>query len=145
MLKVFLAGPIHGFEDRQEYRDRIKAVLRRFGYEVVDPWERERKVYQKSAGDRDWWKKAKPEDFVRRDLEDIRRCDVFVAYLPTLSAGTCMELFYAKLCGKRTIVVCEIPDPSPWIVVHSDMLLRSIEELEAFLRQRPAAGAGGGI
>ncbi len=136
MLKVFVAGPIHGFEDKQDYRRVIAQLLRKFGYEPVDPWEREREIYQRSSKDRSWWRRAKPEEFVRRDLEDIERCDALIAYLPTLSAGACMELFYAKLRGKKTVVVCELPDPSPWIVVHSDVLLKSTVELESYLREK---------
>ena len=72
--------------------------------------------------------------FIKRDLEDIEKCDVLVAYLPRFSAGTCMELFYAKLKRKKTICVCQIENPSPWIVVHSDVLLESIEDVEDVLR-----------
>ena len=73
--------------------------------------------------------------FIRRDLEDIEKCDVLVAYLPKLSAGTCMELFYAKIKEKRTICICTIENPSPWIAFHSDVMLKSIGELEPVLRQ----------
>jgi len=40
-------------------------------------------------------------DFIKRDLEDIEKCDVLIAYMPKLSAGTCMELFYAKMRGRK--------------------------------------------
>jgi len=73
-------------------------------------------------------------DFIRRDLEDIEKCDVLVAYLPTLSAGTCMELFYAKLKKKETICICQFENPSPWITVHSDIILTGIEKLEKALK-----------
>ena len=79
-MKVFVAGPIHGFEDKQDYRRVIAQLLRKFGYEPVDPWEREREIYQRSSKDRSWWRRAKPEEFVRRDLEDIERCDALIAY-----------------------------------------------------------------
>ena len=72
---------------------------------------------------------------LKRDLEDIERCDVLVAYLPRLSAGTCMEFFCAKLKEKRTICVCPIENPSPWIVVHSDVIVKKFEELERVLKQ----------
>jgi hypothetical protein len=53
--------------------------------------------------------------------------------LPKLSAGTCMELFQAKRKGKKVIVVSEMECVSPWIVVHSDIILRNIEELKGVL------------
>ncbi|MBC7131087.1 hypothetical protein H5T51_07725 [Candidatus Bathyarchaeota archaeon] len=68
--------------------------------------------------------------FVRRDLEDIEGCDVLIAYLPRLSAGTCMELFYAKLKGKATICICRLRNPSPWIIAHSDILIQRISDLQ---------------
>jgi len=83
-----------------------------------------------------WWNRVPAANFIRRDLEDIEKCDILVAHLPKLSAGTCMELFYAKLKGKRIICICQIENPSPWIIIHSDIILKKIEELEEVLRQR---------
>ncbi|MEM2527705.1 MAG: nucleoside 2-deoxyribosyltransferase [Candidatus Bathyarchaeia archaeon] len=132
--KVFISGPIQGMEDRQGYRDKISALLVRFGYEPIDPWRRERILYR--GPPEDWWNRIPVRDFIRRDLEDIERCDALVAYLPRLSAGTCMELFYAKLRGKKTITVCGLKNPSPWIIEHSDIFVRSIREFEKILRER---------
>jgi len=96
--KVFLSGPIQGMEDNQSYRDVIRGVCLRCGYEPIDPWLREKVIYK--GADPDWWRNI-PKDFIKRDLEDIEKCDLLVAYLPRLSAGTCMELFYAKLRAKE--------------------------------------------
>ncbi|MEM1536375.1 MAG: hypothetical protein QXT10_02900 [Candidatus Bathyarchaeia archaeon] len=73
--------------------------------------------------------------FYKRDLEDIEKCDVLIAYMPRLSAGTCMELFYAKLKGKRTICICQLENPSPWIIAHSDITIKRIKELEEALNK----------
>jgi nucleoside 2-deoxyribosyltransferase len=131
--KVFVSGPIQGVETEQSYRDTIRKICVRCGYEVVDPWEREKIMYRGTEAG--WWNRVPAADFIKRDLEDIERCDVLVAYFPGLSAGTCMELFYAKFKGKRTICICEIPNPSPWIIVHSDIILKKIEELEDALKK----------
>jgi hypothetical protein len=56
-----------------------------------------------------------------------------VVYLPTLSAGACMEMFYAKRKGKKVIVVSEIKCLSPWIVFHSDSIIKNFSELEETL------------
>ena len=130
--RVFISGPIQGMEDNQSYRKVIRDICLRCGFEPVDPWLREKVLYR--AG------KIKKLDmssagFIKRDLEDIERCDILVAYLPRLSAGTCMELFYAKLKGKRTITICELENPSPWIIAHSDILLGKIMDLEEHLRK----------
>jgi hypothetical protein len=58
-----------------------------------------------------------------------------VVYLPILSAGACMELFYAKRKGKTVIVVSEIECLSPWIVGHADKVLKSFGELEQALKK----------
>jgi nucleoside 2-deoxyribosyltransferase len=131
--KVFISGPIQNVETKQAYRDVISEICIRCGYEPVDPWKREKILYRTTEPN--WWSKVPPADFIKRDLEDIEKCDVLVAYFPRLSAGTCMELFYAKLKGKKTICICQIENPSPWIIAHSDMIIKKIEELEHALRQ----------
>jgi nucleoside 2-deoxyribosyltransferase len=100
---------------------------------VIDPWLREKIIYRKDEPC--WWTKVPATDFVQRDLEDIENCDVLIAYLPRLSAGTCMELFYAKRISKKVIVVSEMDCLSPWIVVHSDVILKSFNELEDALKK----------
>lgn len=119
-------------EKKQSYRKRIGALLAKYGYEILDPWEREKIHYKSSQGNN---LQPFPGDFIRRDLEDIDKCDVFVAYLPRLSAGTCMELFYAKLREKRTITICRLKNPSPWIVAHSDAIVKNLKEFERVLKE----------
>ena len=131
--KVFLSGPIQGMEENQSYRDVIRNICLRCGYEAIDPWLRERVIYR--GAEPNWWRNVPTKGFIKRDLEDIEKCEVLIAYLPRLSAGTCMELFYAKLKGKRTITVCEIENPSPWIIAYSDVILNRIEDLEDLLRK----------
>jgi len=46
-----------------------------------------------------------------------------------------MELFHARLKGKKPVGTCSIETPTPWIIVHSDMILKDIEELESVLKQ----------
>jgi len=131
--KVFLSGPIQGMETRQSYRERLRRLLLRYGYEPIDPWQREKVLYR-GPSDR-WWSNVPTGDFVQRDLEDIERCDLLIAYLPRLSAGTCMELFYAKMKGKKTVTICHLKNPSPWLIAHSDVTLRNMRELEELLKK----------
>jgi len=133
--KAFISGPIQGMENEQGYREVIGKICVQLGYDVIDPWLREKIIYRKDEPC--WWTKVPATDFIQRDLEDIENCDVLIAYLPQLSAGTCMELFYAKRISKKVIIVSEMDCLSPWIVVHSDMILKSIEELEDALKQLP--------
>jgi len=131
--KAFISGPIQGAETEQSYRHVIREICIRCGYEPVDPWQREKIIYK--GTELGWWMKVPVAGFIRRDLEDIEKCDVLIAYLPRLSAGTCMELFYARLKGKKTICICRIDNPSPWIIVHSDIILEDIDELEGVLKR----------
>jgi nucleoside 2-deoxyribosyltransferase len=130
--KAFISGPIQGMETRQSYREAIRRICIRCGYEPIDPWQREKIIYR--GEEHGWWEKVPAADFIKRDLEDIEKCDVLIAYMPKLSAGTCMELFYAKMRGKKTICICKIKNPSPWITTHSDIILRRIGELESALK-----------
>jgi len=127
--RVFLAGPIQGFEDVQEYRATLTSVLEKAGCEVLDPWLREKLIYRGDV------ESDKLKVLVEKDLRDIDGCDIFLAYMPILSAGVCMELFYAKRSGKKTVVICEIENSSPWIVVHADYIFKSIEEFRKSLEQ----------
>ncbi len=133
MKKVFIAGPIQGVENEQEYRKIITDICKRLSFEVIDPWNREKVLYRKEEPT--WWKKVPPSEFVQRDLDDAERCDFMIVYLPKLSAGACMELFYAKKKGKKIILVSEMDCLSPWIVVHTDIIVKNFKELEDILKQ----------
>jgi hypothetical protein len=131
--KVFISGPILGMENSQGYRQTIAQIIEDAGFEVIDPWLREKVLYK--GDERCWWDKVPTFDFIQRDLYDADRCDVIVVYLPILSAGACMELFYAKRQGKIVIVVSEIECLSPWIIGHSDIVLKSFDSLEHELKK----------
>ena len=131
--KAFISGPILGMETNQSYRKTITEIVVRLGFDVIDPWNREKILYQ--GDDRCWWDKVPTFDFIQRDLDDADRCDLMVVYLPILSAGACMEMFYAKRQGKKIIVVSEIDCLSPWIIAHSDMVVKSLDHLEDALKK----------
>ncbi len=133
MKKAFISGPIQGMENDQGYRDIIARICIRLGFEVIDPWLREKVIY--SRDEPCWWDKVPVSGFVQRDLEDADRCDAMIVYLPRLSAGACMELFYAKRKGKRVVVISDLPCLSPWIVVHSDEVVKAFEDLEGALKR----------
>jgi hypothetical protein len=133
MKKAFISGPIQGMETEQGYREIIGEICSRLGFEVIDPWRREKVIYNQEEPC--WWAKVPASDFVQRDLDDADRCDVMIVYVPRLSAGACMELFYAKLKGKKVIVVSDLPCLSPWIVVHCDVIVKGFDALEAELKK----------
>jgi nucleoside 2-deoxyribosyltransferase len=131
--KVFISGPIVGMENDQGYRKTITEICVKLGFHVIDPWRREKIPYK--GDEQCWWSKVPARSFVQRDLDDAERCDVMIVYLPKLSAGACMELFYAKRKGKKIIVVSEMECLSPWIIVHSDAIVKGFNELEGALEK----------
>jgi len=133
--KAFIAGPIHGMEHDQSYRDDLKKILEECGYIVFDPWQREKVLYSQE-NQQGLTGKSNIAGFIKRDLRDIELCDIFVAYLPKISAGACMELFYAKQFNKTTIAIISFKDPSPWIIYHTDFILESIKDFEKFMKKR---------
>ncbi len=131
--KVFLSGPILGMENEQGYREIITKICVKLGFDVIDPWLREKVLYK--GDEKCWWSKVPAHGFVQRDLDDVEKCDVIIVYLPKLSAGACMELFYAKRKGKKVIVVSEMECLSPWIIIHSDAIVKKFNELEDVLKK----------
>lgn len=129
---IFISGPILGMENNQGYRAVITKICLKLGFEVIDPWRREKILYE--TDELCWWTNVSPIGFVQRDLHDAERCDIMIVYLPKLSAGACMELFYAKRKGKKVIVVSDMKCLSPWIIVHSDAIVKSFNELEDTLQ-----------
>jgi nucleoside 2-deoxyribosyltransferase len=132
--QVFISGPILGMENNQDYyRNFITSVSEKLGFAVIDPWKREKYLYSGkeldgcSSGD------CGKYAFVERDLADADKCDLMVVYLPKLSAGACMELFYAKRRGKTVIVVSDMEQLSPWIKFHCDIIINSLDKLEETL------------
>ncbi|HYB92811.1 MAG TPA: nucleoside 2-deoxyribosyltransferase [archaeon] len=129
---AFISGPIQGFETKQGYRKILAKILTENGYKVIDPWKRERVLYR-HVPYRKWWNNVPPRKFIQRDLKDIEKSDLLVAYLPRLSAGTLMELFYAKQKGKNTVVISRLKNPSPWIIEHVNLRFETIKQFEKWL------------
>jgi nucleoside 2-deoxyribosyltransferase len=133
MKKLFISGPILGMEKQQDYRQTITAIANKLDLEIIDPWKRERVLY--NGTEECWWDKVPTFEFIQRDLDDADRCNIMVVYLPIISAGACMEMFYAKRKGKHIIVVSPNKCLSPWIVYHSDIIIQSFDELEEALNK----------
>jgi nucleoside 2-deoxyribosyltransferase len=129
---AFVSGPIQGMETKQGYRKTLARILTKHGYKVLDPWKREHVLYRHISCQK-WWNKVPPNKFIQRDLEDIEKSDLLVAYLPKLSAGTLMELFYARQKGKITVIITRLKNLSPWIIVHSNLIFKTVKQFEKWL------------
>ncbi|MCL2287655.1 MAG: nucleoside 2-deoxyribosyltransferase domain-containing protein [Candidatus Bathyarchaeota archaeon] len=134
--QLFISGPILGMEDNQDYyRNIITTIGQKLGFEIIDPWKREKCDYTDVSEEYINQDNYKYLSIVQRDLDDADRCDVMVVYLPKLSAGACMEMFYAKRKGKTVIVVSDMPKLSPWIKVHCDITIKNFDLLEETLNK----------
>jgi len=75
--KIFISGPIQGMETNQSYRNAIRQICIRCGFEVIDPWEREKILYR--GTEEGWWNNVPIAAFIKRDLEDIEKRDLLIA------------------------------------------------------------------
>jgi len=126
--KVYIAGPVHGMEDNQRYRQKLKQILASKGFSAIDPLERQKLNSSNSTGI-----SLSPKEIINGDLNCLGECDFLVAFLPQVSAGTCMELFYAKTMNKKTIVISSMDALSPWIIGHADHIFKTAEDFENWL------------
>jgi nucleoside 2-deoxyribosyltransferase len=74
-------------------------------------------------------------EIVELDMDDINKCDAVLAHISQPSAGTSMEIFYAKyVLGKPVVVVNATGRPStPWVSYFSDSVVDTIEDAIRFL------------
>ena len=126
---VYLAGPIHGKTDAEaiDWREIATIALNTMGYKTLNPMDRDYRGREGEEGIKDL--------IVEGDKEDILNSEVILAYVPSPSAGTSMEILFANERGKMVISV--VPDPkktSPWIHYHSDEIVSSFGEAMDILR-----------
>lgn len=118
-MNVYLAGAINGKSDDEAngWRDRIIEALPDINF--LNPMDRD---YRGIEGDH-------TETIVEGDLADIDTADAFVAYCPSPSWGTAMEVLYAaRMCQLPVLlVVPENAGISPWLRYHSDAIVTSVD------------------
>lgn len=126
---VYLAGPINGCTDdeandwREKFIDLLADQMDVFG--VLDPMRRDYRGEEDGSVD----------EIVDGDKEDIRHCDIFLAYCWQPSWGTAMEMFYAHILGRLIILI--MPDGvkvSPWLRYHADHIVRTLDEAAELIR-----------
>ena len=146
-VHIYLAGPISFAEDLQDYRRSLTEGLLRLSpkFKIHDPWEREQcniqeiKSSTELAGAEE--KKAAAEDVITRDLEDISKCDMTIAYLFRIGVGSSMEIFWtSRILGKPVIVVFTPTDEGVegiplWLYGHANLIFQSKRGLYSWLRR----------
>jgi len=143
-VHIYLSGPISFAEDLQDYRRQLKEGLLKISQKFVihDPWEREQVESKDCDGDPELEElRHKAEKVIIRDLEDICNCDLVLAYMFRIGAGTSMEIFWANRILRKPVILIyqpaeEVRGPVPlWLVGHSNLILYSKRSLYSWLRK----------
>ena len=112
-MKIYLAGRINKCrpEDVNIWRMVYTKHLEELGHEVIDPAA---VVYP------DPMTYETAMKIVRKDTEDIRKCDVVIAKYDEPSVGTSMEIMYATSLNIPVLLVTRIPEGelSPWLLAN---------------------------
>jgi len=133
-MNVFLAGIIQGSKvaaeiHPQDWRGPIRAALERHLPQAD--------VYCHYGEHPDSITYELPEirSTFAEGLRHARACDVLVAFLPSASMGTAIEMHEAARHG--AVVLTITPMAANWVVrAYSDAIFPDVEALEAFLADR---------
>jgi len=122
---VYLAGPPYA----GEYRLRAAALVRRIGWEPVDPMRRDFRAR----------KQGQEAEIVEGDLAEIESCDAVLAAFTSPDEGTAMEAWYARILGKHVVAYTVGTPAHPWTIYVADAVY---SELERAVRALGAGHAG---
>lgn len=126
-MQVFIAGVMQGSRndrliDKQEYRRRITAALEKHVPDVViiDPFQ-----LNPDSVDYDG---DKARETFKTNTAKAADADVLIAYLPTASMGTAIEMWTAFSADKHIVVVS--PLVHNWVIqVTADEVLPDLDSL----------------
>lgn len=125
MTTLYLCGPINGRSDDDctGWREAVKAIHA----DCLDPMARDYRGRELEPGI--------AAEIVAGDIEDIEKSSVVLVYYDKPSVGTSMEVFFAKHnLGMRVVVIDKSDKPlSPWLLHHSDVVVKSIREALDYL------------
>jgi len=137
-MKIFLAGIIQGsiaepsIHD-QGWRDRIKGILARYLPEAEVYCHYSRHPHSIT------YDLPEIRSTIAEGNRQAREADVLVAYVPTASMGTAIEIYEAARHGRVVLTIS--PLSVNWVLrAYSDRIFDDIEAFEEFLR---SGGLGG--
>jgi hypothetical protein len=112
-MRVFIAGIMQGSRtdggiDAQDYRREIAQIVRRHvpGVEVLDPFE----LHSDGTG----YGSAQAKQTLLEMAALAGQVDVLVAYVPSASMGTAIEMWNAYQRGRRVYAISPLADN--WVV-----------------------------
>ncbi|MCP8308564.1 MAG: nucleoside 2-deoxyribosyltransferase [archaeon] len=129
MKKIIVCGAIANREISRIRR--IQSLLKEKGFHVIDQISDE--DYSKIKDFRD--KKGLAEEITKHDLNFIKKSDVLVALIDRPSYGVAVEIYFAKMMGKKVITMSKGKVPSPWPISFSDRIINDEEQLVSVLRE----------
>ncbi|MCJ7508257.1 MAG: hypothetical protein MUO85_05945 [candidate division Zixibacteria bacterium] len=129
--RFFLAGIIQGSKKgrnlhNQDYRKKIRFLLKKYFPQarIIDPV----KVHPNSAE----YASTKGKRVFHRSIEQAKGCDCFIAYLPTASMGTAIEMWECK--NKKIPIWTISPLRENWSVKFlSSRVFKNMREFEKFI------------
>jgi len=110
---------------------RIQSLLKEKGFHVIDQISDE--DYSKIKDFRG--NKSLAEEITKHDLDFIKKSDVLVALIDRPSYGVSVEIYFAKIMGKKVITMSKRSVPSPWPIALSDRIINDEEQLVSALRE----------
>jgi len=125
LKKVYLAGPIANCEDSEccGWREDLKRRLKPY-FILFDPLDRDYRGCDLSS-----WESVRT--LVSTDISLIEDSDIIFANFTRMGFGTPMEIKHAYDMEKRPTIITVVPKElslSPWVVYHSNVVFREIEE-----------------
>ena len=131
-MRVFIAGVMQGsrVDDRvssQHYRKVITQILKEnlAEIEIVDPWALH-------PGSEEYDTELARETFMSMNAQ-AGKVDVLIAYLPTASMGTAIEMWQAHRAGAQVLTIS--PMTANWVVkLLSSQVFPTLEAFEAFVK-----------
>jgi len=119
MKAVYLAGPINGCSDEEcmTWRAQARNLLSTGQFDILDPMDFD---FRGSEG-------RAAKEIVTTDLHAIAACDFLLVNANRPSWGTAMEVVRAWDAGKSVVAFADTDTPSPWLVMHTHAVVKSLE------------------
>ncbi len=123
---VYLCGPINGCNDSEahDWREDAKAKVGDM-FQFLDPMRRDYRGREMEPHIVD--------EIVDGDKQDLDNSNIILAFCPKPSVGTSMEILYFWERGGRVVIVHPNPNPSPWLVKHSEAIFPDFDSAYAYL------------
>ncbi|GIV22011.1 MAG: hypothetical protein KatS3mg023_3762 [Armatimonadota bacterium] len=126
-MRVYIGMPIsnHRDYDPQQMFKQVAELVRSHGLEPISPMDfMNPEIWPRLLEQMNFREACK--QLVQSDLSLLKQSDAIIAIMARASIGTSMELLYARLWGKTTVLVTGYQNLyHPWLWYHSDKVIYS--------------------